>query len=165
MKRRPTFVYWTGFAVVLALLIVALLGPGLVNMLLAISLFSIPVYARLARNQAAALRKADYVEAAVAMGASSLRIMFRHILPNAAGPILVQCAVSAGAVILMAASLSFLGLGVQPPAPEWGAMMSDGRNYVGAYLLPSLFPGLAITLAVLGFSLLGEGLRGLGDRR
>jgi len=112
-----------------------------------------------------ALRKADYVEAAVAMGAGLPRIMFRHILPNAAGPILVQCTVSSGSVILMAASLSFLGLGVQPPAPEWGAMMSDGRNYVGAYLLPSLFPGLAITLAVLGFSLLGEGLRGLGDRR
>ena len=150
---------------VLALLVVSLLGPGLVNVLLAISLFSIPVYARLARNQAVALRKADYDEAAVAMGAGLPRIMFRHILPNAAGPILVQCTVSAGSVILMAASLSFLGLGVQPPAPEWGAMMSDGRNYVGAYLLPSLFPGLAITLAVLGFSLLGEGLRGLGDRR
>jgi len=151
--------------VVLALLIVSLLGPGLVNMLLAISLFSVPVYARLARNQASALRKAAYVEAAVAMGAGLPRVMFRHVLPNAAGPILAQCAVSAGSVILTAASLSFLGLGVQPPAPEWGAMMSDGRNYVGAYLLPSLFPGLAITLAVLGFSLLGEGLRGLRERR
>ena len=151
--------------VVLALLVVALLGPGLVNMLLAISLFSIPVYARLARNLAAGLRKAVYVEAVIAMGAGPARVMFFHILPNAAGPILVQCTVSAGSVILMAASLSFLGLGVEPPAPECGAMMSDGRNYVGAYLLPSLFPGLAITLAVLGFNLLGEGLRQLSDRR
>jgi glutathione transport system permease protein len=134
-------------------------------MLLAISLFSIPVYARLARNLATALRKATYVEAAIAMGAGPARVMFIHILPNAAGPILVQCTVSAGSVILTAASLSFLGLGVEPPAPEWGAMMSDGRNYVGAYLLPSLFPGLAITLAVLGFNLLGEGLRGLSDRQ
>ena len=151
--------------IVLALLALALLGPGLVNMLLAITLFSIPVYARLARNLAAGLRKAVYVEAAIAMGAGPARVMFFHILPNAAGPIVVQCTVSAGSVILMAASLSFLGLGVEPPAPEWGAMMSDGRNYVGAYLLPSLFPGLAITLAVLGFNLLGEGLRQLSDRR
>jgi ABC-type dipeptide/oligopeptide/nickel transport system permease subunit len=151
--------------VVLALLIVSLLGPGLFNMLLAISLFSVPVFARLARNLSMALRKAEFVEAAVAMGAGFPRIVLTHILPNAAGPILVQCAVSAGSVILMAASLSFLGLGVQPPAPEWGAMMSDGRNYVGAYVLPSLFPGLAITIAALGFNLLGEGIRGLFDRR
>jgi len=150
--------------IVLALLVLALLGPGLLNMLLAISLFSIPVYARLARNLAVGLRRAPYVEAAVAMGASPLRIMLVHILPGAAGPILVQATVSSGSVILTAASLSFLGLGVQPPAPEWGAMMSDGRNYVGAYLLPSLFPGLAITLAVLGFNLLGEGLRRLSAR-
>jgi ABC-type dipeptide/oligopeptide/nickel transport system permease subunit len=150
--------------VVLALLIVSLLGPGLFNMLLAISLFSVPVFARLARNLSMALRQADFVEAAVAMGAGFPRIVLVHILPNAAGPILVQCAISAGSVILMAASLSFLGLGVQPPAPEWGAMMSDGRNYVGAYVLPSLFPGLAITLAALGFNLLGEGIRGLLGR-
>jgi ABC-type dipeptide/oligopeptide/nickel transport system permease subunit len=145
--------------VVLALLIISLLGPGLTNMLLAISLFSIPIYARLARNLALELRAAPFVEAAVAMGVGLPRIVLRHILPNAAGPILVQCAASAGWVILMAASLSFLGLGVQPPAPEWGAMMSDGRNYVGAYILPSLFPGLAITLLSLGFNLIGEGLR------
>jgi glutathione transport system permease protein len=145
--------------IVLALLIVSLLGPGLLDMLLAISLFSIPVYARLARNLTLELRDATFVEAAIAMGASFPRILFRHMLPSVAGPILVQCTVSAGSVILMAASLSFLGLGVQPPAPEWGAMMSDGRNYVGAYLLPSLFPGLAITLLILGFNLLGEGLR------
>jgi ABC-type dipeptide/oligopeptide/nickel transport system permease subunit len=150
--------------VVLALLIVALLGPGLINMLLAISLFSIPVYARLARNLAMALRRTGYVEAAEAMGAGLPRIMLFHVLPNAAAPILVQCTVSAGSVILMAASLSFLGLGVEPPAPEWGAMMSDGRNYVGAHLLPSLFPGLAISIAALGFNVLGEGLRRLFER-
>jgi len=150
--------------VVLALLIVALLGPGLVNMLLAISLFSVPVYARLTRNLAMALRRTGYVEAAEAMGAGVPRIMLFHILPNAAGPILVQCAVSAGSVILMAASLSFLGLGVEPPAPEWGAMMSDGRDYVGAHILPSLFPGLAISIAVLGFNVLGEGIRRLFER-
>jgi glutathione transport system permease protein len=151
--------------VVLALLVLSLLGPGLLNMLLAIALFSIPVYARLTRNLAAGLMKAGYVEAAIAMGAGLPRIMIRHILPNAAGPIIVQCAVSAGSVILTAASLSFLGLGVQPPAPEWGAMMSDGRETVGAYVLPSLFPGLAIALAVLGFNMLGEGLRSLVSRR
>jgi glutathione transport system permease protein len=149
--------------IVLALLVLSLLGPGLVDMLLAIALFSVPVYARLARNLAAGLNRAGYVEAAVAMGAGLPRILLRHILPNAAGPIIVQCAVSAGSVILTAASLSFLGLGVQPPAPEWGAMMSDGRATVGAFVLPSLFPGLAIALAVLGFNLLGEGLRGLSD--
>ena len=151
--------------VVLALLIISLLGPGLANMLLAISLFSVPVYARLSRNLAMELRAAPFVEAAVTMGVSFPRIVLRHILPNAAGPILVQCAASAGWVILMAASLSFLGLGVQPPAPEWGAMMSDGRNYVGAYILPSLFPGLAITLLSLGFNMIGEGLRQLSPGR
>jgi glutathione transport system permease protein len=151
--------------VVLALLVLSLLGPGLIDMLLAIALFSVPVYARLARNLAVGLSKAGYVEAAVAMGAGLPRIMAVHILPNALGPIIVQCAVSAGSVILTAASLSFLGLGVQPPAPEWGAMMSDGRETVGAYLLPSLFPGLAIAVAVLGFNLLGEGLRRLSDHR
>jgi glutathione transport system permease protein len=149
--------------VVLTLLILSLLGPGLLNMLLAIALFSVPVYARLTRNLALALRRAEHVLAAEALGAGFPRILFVHILPGAAGPIIVQCTVSAGSVILTAASLSFLGLGVQPPAPEWGAMMSAGRDTVGAYLPPSLFPGLAITIAALGFNLLGEGLRALWD--
>jgi len=150
--------------IILALLTVSLLGPGLGNMLLAISLFSLPVYARLSRNLARGLRHAGFVEAAVSIGAGPARIMLHHVLPNIAGPILVQCTVSAGSIVLSAAALSFLGLGVQPPMPEWGAMMSDGRNYVGAHLLPSLFPGLAITGAALGFNMLGEGARArLGD--
>jgi glutathione transport system permease protein len=140
--------------VVLALLIISLLGPGLANMLLAISLFSVPVYARLARNLALELRAAPFVEAAVTMGVGLPRIVLRHILPNAAGPILVQCAASAGWVILMAASLSFLGLGAQPPAPEWGAMISDGPNNDGANNLLSL-----------GFNMIGEGLRQLSPSR
>ena len=145
--------------VVLALLMVSLLGAGFFTILVSITLFSVPVYARLARNLSAELRQAPFVEAAVALGVKPIAVAMQHVLPSMAAPILVQCAASAGSVILTAASLSFLGLGVQPPAPEWGAMMSDGRNYVGAFFLPSLFPGVAITLLILGFNLLAEGLR------
>ncbi|MBV1833608.1 ABC transporter permease [Novacetimonas pomaceti] len=145
--------------IVLALLILSLLGPGFLNMLLAISLFSIPVYARLAQNLTHTLQRTEYVEAARTLGAGMWRILSVHILRNAAAPILVQATLTAGTVILSASSLSFLGLGVAPATPEWGAMMSDGRNYLGIDILPSLFPGLAITIAVLGFNLLGEGMR------
>ncbi|MBE7619516.1 ABC transporter permease [Gluconacetobacter entanii] len=145
--------------IVLALLILSLLGPGFLNMLLAISLFSIPVYARLAQNLTHSLQRTEYVEAARTLGAGTWRILHVHIMRNALGPILVQSTLTAGSVILTASSLSFLGLGVAPATPEWGAMMSDGRNYLGIDILPSLFPGLAITIAVLGFNLLGEGVR------
>lgn len=151
--------------VVLAILIVSILGPGLFNLLIAIAIFSVPVYARLMRNVALGLKGMDYVEAARALGASTPRIMFDHILRNALGPVIVQSTLTAGTVVLSAASLSFLGMGAQPPMPEWGAMMSDGRNYLGVNIYMSLFPGLAIMLTVLGFNILGDGLRDLLDPR
>jgi len=151
--------------VILAILIVSILGSNLVNMLIAIACFSIPVYARLARNLTLGQMAMDYVDAAVSLGLSRRRIMTHYILPNCIGPIIVQSTLTAGTVILAAASLSFLGLGAQPPLPEWGAMMSSGRNYLGIHLPMSLFPGLAIGLMVLGCNILGDGLRDLLDPR
>lgn len=149
--------------VILAILIVSVLGPSLVNMLIAIAVFSVPIYARLSRNLAMSIKRTEFVEAASALGASLTRIIFDHILRNALGPIIVQATLTAGTVVLTAASLSFLGLGAPPPLPEWGAMISDGREFVSVALWVSAFPGLAVTVTVLGFNLLGDGLRDLLD--
>ena len=151
--------------IILAILVVSVLGDGLFDTMLAIALFSVPIYVRLSRNLALELRHRAYVEASLTFGAGTAHVLLHHVLRNALAPLLVQSTLSAGTVVLTAASLSFLGLGAQPPSPEWGAMMSDGRNYLGADLWPSLFPGLAIALAVLGFDRLGEGLRHLSDPR
>ena len=151
--------------VILAILIVSLLGPSLVNMLIAIAIYSVPIYARLSRNLAMGIKQMEYVEAAGVLGASMFRIIFDHILRNALGPIIVQATLTAGSVILTAASLSFLGLGAEPPLPEWGAMMSDGRNYIGVAFWLSLFPGAAVAVTVLGLNMLGDGLRDLLDPR
>jgi glutathione transport system permease protein len=151
--------------VILAILIVSVLGTSLVDMLIAIGIFSLPIYARLSRNVALGVKNTEYVEAAAALGASVWRIMFDHILRNSLAPIIVQATLTAGTVILTAASLSFLGLGAQPPLPEWGAMMSDGRNFIQVAPWVSLFPGLAVTITVLGFNVFGDGLRDLLDPR
>lgn len=152
-------------AVILAILIVSILGPSLINLLIAVAIFSIPVYARLMRNMALGLKQMEYVEAAVALGAGRFRVMFDHMLRNAMAPIIVQSTLTAGTVVLSAASLSFLGLGAQPPIPEWGAMMSEGRMFIGVNVYLSLFPGLAVMVMVLGFNMLGDGLRDLLDPR
>jgi glutathione transport system permease protein len=151
--------------IILAILIVSVLGPGLFNLLLAIAVFSVPVYVRLTRNLTLGLKHIDYVEAARATGAGTARLLLHHVLRNALPPLLVQATLTAGTVILSAASLSFLGLGVQPPTPEWGAMMSSARDLLGIDNNLSLFPGLAITASVLGFNLLGDGIRDLLDPR
>ncbi len=151
--------------VILAILIVSILGPSLINLLIATAIFSIPVYARLMRNIAMGLKQMEYVEAAVALGAGRIRVMFDHILRNSLAPIIVQSTLTAGTVVLSAASLSFLGLGAQPPIPEWGAMMSEGRNFIGVNVYLSLFPGIAVMVMVLGFNMLGDGLRDLLDPR
>ncbi|HWJ87451.1 MAG TPA: ABC transporter permease [Pelagibacterium sp.] len=151
--------------IVLAILIVSILGPGLFNLMIAIALFAIPVYARLARNLTLGLKQMEFIEAARALGVPQTRILVHYILRNSFGPIIVQSTLTAGTVILTAASLSFLGLGAQPPIPEWGAMMSQGRNYLGVNIWMSLFPGLAIMVTVLGFNILGDGLRDLLDPR
>ena len=151
--------------IVLAILIVSILGPSLINLMIAIALFAIPIYARLSRNVTLSLKRMEFIEAATALGVPRWRILVNYILRNSVGPIIVQSTLTAGTVILSAASLSFLGLGAQPPIPEWGAMMSQGRNYLGVNIWMSLFPGLAIMITVLGFNILGDGLRDLLDPR
>jgi ABC-type dipeptide/oligopeptide/nickel transport system permease subunit len=151
--------------IVLAILIVAILGPGLFDSLVAISIFAIPVYTRLARNLTLSLKRMEYIEAARALGAGPGRILYHHILRNAAVPILVQATLTAGDVVLTASGLSFLGLGAQPPLAEWGAMMAQGRNFLGVATYLTFFPGAAITLKALGLNLLGDGLRDRFDPR
>lgn len=147
----------------LAMAIAAALGPGIFHSIIAISVTWWPVYARLSRGVTLSVKEMGYVEAARALGAGSLYIILRHILPNILAPILVQATLDMGNVILEAAALSFIGLGAQPPQPELGLMISLGRGYIRDYPWVSLFPGLAILIMVLGFNLLGDGLRDLLD--
>ncbi len=150
---------------ILALAFAAALGPSLVNMIIAISVVDWPIYARLARGQALSAKREDFVEAARAMGAGNWRIIFLHILPVCLSPIIVQVTLRLGDVILTAAGLGFLGLGAQPPTPEWGVMVSDGRNFILNEWWIAAFPGLAIMIVVLGFNLLGDGIRDIMDPR
>ncbi len=149
----------------LAIGIIAIAGPGFRNVILATTIFGIPIFARLVRGSALALKERTYVEASQALAASPMRIMFRHVLPNILAPILVYITLRIGTVILIAAALSFLGLGVQPPTPEWGAMLSEAQLYLAIDPLMAIAPGVAISLAVLGFNLLGDGLRDVLDPR
>ncbi len=149
----------------LAIGIIAIAGPGFKNVILATTIFGIPIFARLVRGSALALKERTYIEASQALAARPGRIMFRHVLPNILAPILVYVTLRIGTVILIAASLSFLGLGVQPPTPEWGAMLSEAQLYLAIDPLMAIAPGVAISLAVLGFNLLGDGLRDVLDPR
>ncbi len=149
--------------ILLALAIVAILGPGLLNAMLAVGLSSIPVFARLIRAQFLALIESVLVESARAVGASNARIMLHHLLPNSLGPVIVQAVLRTGSAILTAATLSFLGLGAQPPEPEWGAMLSAARTYVLVAPHLAISPGVAITLAVIAINLVGDTLRDLLD--
>ena len=152
-------------ALLLAIAIVTILGPGLLNMLYAIGIVSIPVYARIARASVLSVKMQDYVLAARSLGASPVRILVRHVMPNCLTPLIVQGTLGIGTAILDAAGLSFLGLGAQPPTPEWGAMLGQGRYAMFTAPHIVLFPGLAIVLTVLGFNLLGDGLRDALDPR
>ena len=160
---RVTDVFLSVPALVLALAVVGALGPGILNAMLALSLVWWPGYVRLVQGKTLALSQETYVEAARAAGAGRLRIVFLHILPNCVSPIVVKASMDMGSAILAAASLGFIGLGAQPPYPEWGAMISHGRNYLPTWWWYSAFPGLAIYLTVLGFNLVGDGLRDLLD--
>ena len=153
-------------ATLLAIGIVATRGPGLDNTMLAIGVVNIPIYARLARSTTLSIKEQDYITAAHSIGSGSGRIIARHILPNSLSPLIVQSTLSIATAIIEAAALGFLGLGAQPPTPEWGAMLSDGYKYltIGAWWV-LLFPGFAIMLTVLGFNLLGDGLRDALDPR
>ncbi|MFL5807075.1 MAG: ABC transporter permease [Roseiflexaceae bacterium] len=152
-------------SLLLAIAIVSVLGPGLINAMLAIAIVSIPAYARVMRASVLAAKQEDYVQAARVLGISPGRILFRHIMPNAITPLIVQGTLGIGTAILETAALSFLGLGAQPPTAEWGSMLSAERNQV--FTAPHLvfLPGLAIMLNVLGFNLLGDGLRDALDPR
>jgi len=149
----------------LAIAIVAVLGPGLINALMAIMIVEIPSFARIARASVLSVKEMDFVTADRALGVSPARILFRRILPNAMTPLIVQGTLGIGTVIISAAALSFLGLGAQPPTPEWGIMLAEERNNI--FNAPHLLfiPGIAITITVLGFNLLGDGLRDALDPR
>jgi peptide/nickel transport system permease protein len=147
----------------LAMAIVAALGPGITNAMLAIAIVYWPRYARLVRGSILSVKNQTYVEAARALGTTDLRVVSRHILPNAVAPLLVQATMDAGIAILTTASLSFIGLGAVPPMAEWGAMVAQGRQFItSAWWVPA-FPGLAISLTVAGYVFLGDGLRDLLD--
>jgi peptide/nickel transport system permease protein len=152
-------------SLLLAIAIVATLGAGLVNAQLAIGIVAIPIYARVMRASVLSVRETDYVTASRALGESSLGILARRIIPNALTPIIVQGTLGIGGAIVDVAALSFLGLGVQPPDPEWGAMIGIERNAVFAAPHLIVFPGLAIVLTVLAFNLLGDGIRDALDPR
>jgi peptide/nickel transport system permease protein len=152
-------------SLILALAVAATLGPGLNNAMAAIAVTWWPWYARLVRGQVLEIKQESYVEAARAMGGSKVYIIFKHIMPNALGPILVNASMDIGFAILTAASLGFLGLGAQAPTPEWGLIIGTGRKYLPTEWWYTTFPGLMIFLSVLGFNLLGDGLRDLLDPR
>ena len=146
-------------AILLAIAIVAVRGAGLFNTIVAVAVVGVPGYPRVVRSMVLSLRERDYVDAARMIGVSDSRIMFVHILPNSLSPIIVQMTLGVGGAILFAAALGFLGLGVQPPTPEWGAMISDGLPFLRQAPNLVFYPGLAIMITVLGFNLLGDGLR------
>ncbi len=151
--------------ILLAIGVVAVLGPGIVNAIYAIAVFSIPVFARLVRGSALSLKQTLYVQAARSIGVRGSVLVLRHIFPGTLPAIIVYVSLRVGTAILVAASLSFIGLGAQPPSPEWGAMLADGRSYLGVADHLTIFPGLAIFVTVLAFNLLGDGLRDALDQK
>jgi len=152
-------------SVLFALTIIAALGSSVPTLIEAIGCAGVPTFARLARGSALNIRTADYVEAAHAAGAGDARILTHHILPNISAPLIVQFTLVFSSAVLAASALSFLGLGVQPPTPEWGAMLSDARSVMQTAPHTAIFPGCAILLSVLGLNLLGDGLRDALDPR
>jgi peptide/nickel transport system permease protein len=150
---------------ILAIALAAFLGPSLTNAMIAIGISATPVFIRLTRAQVLAAKSEDYVEAARALGNPHLRIALRHIFPNIVAPLIVQATLAIAAAVIAEASLSFLGLGQQPPAPSWGSMLNSARNYVDQAPWMAIWPGLSIFLLVLSFNLLGDGLRDALDPR
>ena len=143
----------------LAIAIVAALGTGLMNLMIAVGISSVPTYARIVRASVLTIREEEYIEAARASGTSNTKIIIKHILPNCVAPVIVQVTLGIAGAILTAAGMSFIGLGIQPPNPEWGNMLSSGRDYIRGYAYMTMFPGLAIVITVLSLNLLGDGLR------
>jgi len=152
-------------SILLAITIAAALGTGVNSAIIAVGFASIPIFARLTRAPVLQVKNEEYIEAAAIIGASDLRIMFRHLLPNVLSPLIVQTTVNVAMSILLAAGLSFLGMGVQPPNPEWGAIISSARSYIFDHPYMVTTPGLAISLTVIGLNLFGDGLRDCLDPR
>lgn len=151
--------------ILLAIAIVAILGPSLENALYAIAIVNVPTYGRLVRSRVLSLKTEEFITAARATGVADARILIRHILPNSLTPIIVQGTLGIGTAIIEAAALGFLGMGAKPPEPEWGKMLSDSRQFIQTAPWTVFFPGLSIMLTVLGFNLLGDGLRDVLDPR
>lgn len=152
-------------SILLALSLVAVLGVGLKNVIISVGVSAVPSFIRLVRGSVLSIREQTYVEAARSTGVQDHLILWRHVMANALAPVIVQATLSLGTTILVAAGLGFLGLGVQPPTPEWGAMLGEGRQYIFSASYMATYPGLAIFLTVLGFNLLGDGLRDALDPR
>ena len=147
----------------LAIGFIAISGTGVMPLILASSLFGLPIFARLARGSTLAIKELTFVEGARSLGAKRRRLMFKHVLPSMVAPILVYLSLRTGITLLVASGLSFLGLGIQPPTPEWGAMLSEAQLYLSIHPLMAFAPGVTISLAILGFNLLGDGLRDVLD--
>ena len=152
-------------SMLLAIAIAAALGGSLMNLMLAISISSIPSYARVVRGSVMTVKGVDFVEATRSVGASNRRLIFRHMLPNALAPIIVQATLGIASSIICACGLSYLGMGIQPPTPEWGSMLSSARQYIRNYPYLVIYPGLAIMISVAAFNLFGDGLRDALDPR
>jgi peptide/nickel transport system permease protein len=152
-------------SLILAIAIVSVLGPGLINALVAIAIVTIPAYARVIRASVLSVKEQEFITAGRALGISPSALLFRHVLPNSITPLIVQATLGIGTAIIDVAALSFLGLGAQPPTPEWGSMLSSERNQVFTAPFLVFIPGLAITFVVLAFNLLGDGLRDAIDPR
>jgi peptide/nickel transport system permease protein len=150
---------------ILAIALAAFLGPSLTNAMIAIGISATPVFIRLTRGQVLAVKAEDYIDAAIAVGNPPLRIALRHVLPNVVTPLIVQATLAIAAAVIAEASLSFLGLGQQPPAPSWGSMLNTAKNYVEHAPWMAVWPGVSIFLLVLSFNLLGDGLRDALDPR
>lgn len=152
-------------SVLLAMAIVMVMEPGIYTPMIAVGISSIPIFARLVRAQFMSLRESCFIEAVRSAGAGDMRIIFLHLLPNSIGPVIIQATLRIGSSILLAATLSFLGLGAQPPTPEWGSMLSSARNYVWTAPHLAIVPGLAITITVIAVNLIGDALRDYLDPR
>ena len=152
-------------SMLLAIAVIASLGSGITNIMIAVAVSYIPYYARIIRSSVLSIRNKEYIESARAIGTSDFRIIMKHIIPNAIGPVIVQATLGVGEIIISAAGLSFLGLGIEPPLPEWGKMLSEGKEVIRSSPYLVIFPGLCIMTTVLSLNLLGDGLRDALDPR
>ena len=165
MLMRLTDIFMSIPQMVMVIAIVSTLGSGLINIIIALAIVNMPLFARLTRATVLSVKGSDYIEAAKAINVSNTRIILKHILPNSFGPLMVQFTFSVASVILVTSAVSFLGIGIQPPLPEWGAMLAEGRVYIRYYPHLVIAPGLAIVLLVLSLNLAGDGLRDAIDPR